>query len=67
VLVGVELGNGENGALVRGVVQGRDFHQPPADDAEDIAEASGDSFRLAGVELALARKADAEDEIGCQQ
>ncbi len=35
-LVQVKLGDGGNRTLVRGIVQGRDFHQPPANDAEDV-------------------------------
>lgn len=59
--MGVELGDGGNRALVRGVVQGRDFHQPPADDAEDIEEALADGFRLRGIEFTLPCKSDAEN------
>ncbi len=63
-LVGVEFGDGGNRALVRGIVQGRDFHQPPADDAEDIEEAVPDDFGLGAVELALPCEADPENEVG---
>jgi hypothetical protein len=65
-LVGVEPGDGGNRALVRGIVQGRDFDQAPAEDAEDIAEASADGFSLGGVELTLPREADAENQMRSQ-
>lgn len=63
MLGGVEPGDGGNWSFLHGIVYGRNFHQPPADDAEDIAETLLDRLGLGGVKLTFSREADAEDEV----